>query len=233
MDTKTWKIYRKFLKTLPIHGSQSGPGEAEKGAAEELYDKVLRVVHKEDGSYEIVTEHVEELGTRIKKLDWNPDDEESWSLVAKGLKDIDERVHKERLEDSEKRLNMTKGLQLPDDLWEHVSTFMPKRASTKKRKRTKKKKVSRKIGTVIGYHKKSIKVKFADDTVKNISLGIWPPYEEVYPIGTKLPIVNDGVDGSHKPKILKKYPNKSAREIQDILRTASRKASKKRSRKSR
>jgi hypothetical protein len=140
MDAKTWKIYRKFLKTLPIHSSRSEPGEAEKEAAEDLYRKIMKVVRKEGGSYETVTEHVEELGPKIKKLDWNPDDEEAWSLVARGLKGIDIRVQKERLEDSEKRLTMTKGEQLPADVWGHVSSFMPTRGSTKKRKGTKKRK---------------------------------------------------------------------------------------------
>jgi hypothetical protein len=156
MDTKTWKIYKKFLKTLPIHGSRMGPGEAEKEAAEDFYRKVLKVVRKNGGSYETVTEHVDELETKIKKLDWNPDDEEAWSLVARSLKDIDERVQKDRLEDSEKRLNMTKGLQLPTDVWGHVSSFMPKRASTKKRKRTKKPKKRKKSNK----SKKRSRVKF-------------------------------------------------------------------------
>ena len=140
MEAKTWKIYKKFLNTLSIHSSRSEPGETEKGAAEDLYKKVLKVVRKEGGSYETVTEHVEELVPKIKELDWNPDDEESWSLVAKGLKDIDERVQKDRLEDSKKRLTMTKSLQLPADVWGHVSSFMPTRGSTKKRKGTKKRK---------------------------------------------------------------------------------------------
>jgi len=141
MDTKTWKIYETFLKTLSIHGSRMGPGEAEKEAAEDLYIKVLKVVRKEGGSYETVTEHVEELGPKIEGLqEWNPDDGDAWSLVARGLHEIDIQVQKERLEDSKKRLTMTKGLQLSADVWGHVSSFMPKRGSTKKRKTSKKRK---------------------------------------------------------------------------------------------
>ena len=61
-------------------------------------------------------------------------------------------------------------------------------------------------------------------------MGVWPPYEKVYPLGTILPVLKYPSDatprsisgkydvaGWYKPEILKKYPNKSAREIQEIL----------------
>ena len=48
-------------------------------------------------------------------------------------------------------------------------------------------------------------------------MGITPPYEEFFPMGTKVPIRNNCVNGSYKAKIHKKYPNKSALAIQKLL----------------
>ena len=83
---------------------------------------------------------------------------------------------------------------------------------------------------VVGYHKNGIKVELPNKKIKNISMGVWPPYEKVYSLGTILPILKYPSDatprsiagkydvaGWYKPEILKKYPNKSAREIQEIL----------------
>ena len=87
----------------------------------------------------------------------------------------------------------------------------------KKKKRTLKKEQTLIYGIVVGYNKKSIKVELKNKKIKNISIGITPPYEEFFPIRTKVPIRDNAVWGSHKPKIFKKYPNKSALEIQKIL----------------
>ena len=61
-------------------------------------------------------------------------------------------------EDSEKRLHMVKGTQLPDDLWQSISEFMPKRASSKKR--TRKKRKSKK--------KKALTKKLSSETYKDL-----------------------------------------------------------------
>jgi hypothetical protein len=62
-------------------------------------------------------------------------------------------------EDSEKRLHMVKGTQLPDDLWQSISEFMPKRASSKKR--TRKKGKSKK-------KKKALTKKLSPETYKEL-----------------------------------------------------------------
>ena len=75
---------------------------------------------------------------------------------------------------------------------------------------------------VVGYHKNGIKVELPNKKVKNIRRGVWSPYEKVYPLGTIVPVINSNdkypsVAGWYKPKILKKYPKKSARKIQELL----------------
>ena len=116
------------------------------------------------------------------------------------------------------------------------STVRPKTEENKgKSRRQKKRKQSKKkprsyremvVKTVrckvVGYHKNGIKVELPNKKVKNIRRGVWSPYEKVYPLGTIVPVINSNdkypsVAGWYKPKILKKYPKKSARKIQELL----------------
>ena len=92
---------------------------------------------------------------------------------------------------------------------------MKSKRLSKKRRYSKKKKSSYRQITpksvrckVVGYHKNGIKVELPNKKIKNISMGIWSPYEKVYPLGTILPIhelhdKHPSVAGWYKPKILK------------------------------
>ena len=64
------------------------------------------------------------------------------------------------------------------------------------------KKPATKLGIVIGYAKNGIKIKFSDNSTKNITSGVWPSYDAVYPLGSKIPIISNSVSGGYTPKIL-------------------------------
>ena len=79
-----------------------------------------------------------------------------------------------------------------------------------------------KTGTVVGYTKKSIKIKLSNKKkIIKVYSGISPPYDAFYPLGTKVKIKYYTLrSGKKQPsvispsKIFQKYPNKSAYEIQ-------------------
>tara|TARA_B100000676_G_C17571054_1_gene577153 strand:- start:207 stop:497 length:291 start_codon:yes stop_codon:yes gene_type:complete len=77
------------------------------------------------------------------------------------------------------------------------------------------------IGTVVGYTKKSIKVRFSNKKVEKVYRGLSPPYDAFYPLGTKVTIKYYTLrSGKKEPavispsEIFQRYPNKNAYEIQ-------------------
>ena len=76
------------------------------------------------------------------------------------------------------------------------------------------------VGTVVGYTKKSIKIKL-NNKIEKVYRGITPPYDAFYPIGTKVTIKYYTLrSGKKEPAVIspsiifKKYPNKNAYQIQ-------------------
>ncbi len=77
------------------------------------------------------------------------------------------------------------------------------------------------IGTVVGYTKKSIKIKLSNKKVEKVYSGITPPYDAFYPLGSKVEIKYYKLrSGKKQPSVIspseifKKYPNKNAHQIQ-------------------
>ena len=188
----------------------------------------------------------EEMEEELKRLNKPNHPEFQWTknIIDQLIKEETKKSKKLKTFEHSYRKSIARGDpidELDDNVKQKIAKYL--RASLKKKKRKKstkkpkkKKKTKKKpkklsykktVGKsfrckVVGYHKNGIKIELPNKKVKNLRRGIWSPYEKVYPLNTILPITNINdkypeVAGWYKPEILKKYPNKSALEIQKIL----------------
>ena len=148
-----WKECKKYIRTLPVFGSKSLPGEAEGEASEKLYKRINKVAKtkvKEGGDskelLDLISDQVGHVESYLKGRDFldnvGSDREDAWRLVADKLVKVDKKVHRKRLEDAKKRLafsKLTSDRMNPDLMGpDEIEVFRKIMASKKKRKKRKK-----------------------------------------------------------------------------------------------